>query len=268
MCGNVCHGKERLVAGECKAWHVVHMLTQEEWLAEDSSDPLERRSGSWLGWLPWSRAAGSPRAADALSSAERGERSSTGPGAPVSAARTGSGSPRADAATAAGRSDMMQSSRPGNAEPGTPFHSAGADVASSAATSSSAGPPKGDVGNAAGHIGVAQNGLSSAGYEEPTHIAGQSKAASAAVSSIGVSDRAASPSEPLESEAAQPRTATPSSRESFGGGLEATSVSRSPHEAASASSSAQAGLSLPAAQRAPSTPSQEPSSTDTGMSTP
>ncbi len=40
--------------------------------AGKDSQPIERRSGSWLGWLPWSRASGSPKA-DALGSAERGE---------------------------------------------------------------------------------------------------------------------------------------------------------------------------------------------------
>jgi hypothetical protein len=38
----------------------------------EDSPPLEKRSGSWLGWLPWSRASGSPKA-DTLGSAERGE---------------------------------------------------------------------------------------------------------------------------------------------------------------------------------------------------
>ena len=46
-----------------------------EWItcsAGEDWQPMEKRSGSWLGWLPWSRASGSPKA-DALGSAERGE---------------------------------------------------------------------------------------------------------------------------------------------------------------------------------------------------
>lgn len=46
--------------------------SQAEVGEDDDEEPIEKRSGSWLGWLGWSRAPESPKA-DALNGAERGE---------------------------------------------------------------------------------------------------------------------------------------------------------------------------------------------------
>ena len=242
------------------------MLTREDWCAEESSEPLERRSGSWLGWLPWSRATGSPRANDALGAAERGERSSAGLRKSVSAARTApSGSPRADAASALGHSETAQSSGPGKGEAGKPLHNAGAYVASSAAATSLADALSADAGDSPGHTDLVRNGQSSEGHEEPTHSAGQSKAAPNAVSSSGIGDRAASPGGPLGSETPQQTAAGLSSSDGRRGGSDAASAGTLLPEADSAGGGAQADLSRAALQRpGPSTPSHTPFSTNTG----
>ena len=123
-----------------------HTWSSISWLAEELPETLEKRSGSWLGWLPWTRASGSPRAADALCSAERGEPfRSTGPGTPAPDAPTVlSDSPRSHADATTGPSKMVQNRSIDNTAPEGPSRSTGAERASGAAVSSSAVSPTAD----------------------------------------------------------------------------------------------------------------------------
>lgn len=181
------------------------------WRAEELPETLETRSGSWLGWLPWTRATDSPRAADALSSAERGEHSGTGPAMPAPAAQTStSGSSRADATSAPGHRQTVQND---GVEPERSTQSAGADVALPLTPEKAAPPRTGaapvEHDQALPASGAAQTSgaaavTSAAGLEADRHVeadAGSSQAVHESADSpySGLSYSAFYPEEPEES---------------------------------------------------------------------